>query len=251
MGIRYLDLLSCWYFSIFALQISNLPSLTTRAHGLSSNKSMSLATYVEAFVSIRYVCLVFDYRRWGLSDGIPRDVLRVQEQLDGYRTVIKYARQQAEFDPHRVVVIYEHAIYAFQPSVNAFAVIAQCPYTGTMPLFDAEPVYIPVGTQPGRVGVMTTPGSEDGLWAICPEQRSIPRYKPYSRAADIQCPILVVAPLEDNLCTMEGIHKIKNTSRAEVFETVKAGHFEVYPGQLYYDASIVSQITFLRRNVPV
>jgi dienelactone hydrolase len=38
------------------------------------------------------------------TDGTPRHMLIVKDQLDDYRTVIKYARQQPEFDPQRVVV---------------------------------------------------------------------------------------------------------------------------------------------------
>lgn len=37
-------------------------------------------------------------------DGLPRDVIVVKNQLEDYRTVIKYARQQPEFDSQRVIV---------------------------------------------------------------------------------------------------------------------------------------------------
>lgn len=97
-----------------------------RAHGLGCNKLMGLSTYAENFVKAGYACLVFDYRHWGASgewhfesycfrfasgspgdgrkDGFPRDVIVVKNQLEDYRTVIKYARQQPEFDPQRVIV---------------------------------------------------------------------------------------------------------------------------------------------------
>jgi len=83
---------------------------------------MSLSPYAEAFIERGYACLVFDYRRWGASglfhqiftqehvftrlssDGTPRHVLIVKEQLQDYRTVIEYARQQPEFDAHRIVI---------------------------------------------------------------------------------------------------------------------------------------------------
>lgn len=108
-----------------------LPDLTQymvlRAHGLGSNKLMGLANYVQAFSAAGYACVVFDYRRWGGSgehcnctsdvlcdshallsllhqDGSPRHCLYITEQLDDYRTVVKYCRQQPELDPQRVVL---------------------------------------------------------------------------------------------------------------------------------------------------
>ena len=39
-----------------------------------------------------------------LSDGTPRHVLLVKEQLEDYRTVIEYVRAQPEFDAKRVIL---------------------------------------------------------------------------------------------------------------------------------------------------
>ncbi|KAI3618772.1 hypothetical protein WG66_016627 [Moniliophthora roreri] len=58
-------------------------------HGWSCNKLMSLAIYAERFTTLGYGCLVFDYRRWGDSDGIPRNIINVKEPLEDYRTVIE------------------------------------------------------------------------------------------------------------------------------------------------------------------
>jgi hypothetical protein len=41
---------------------------------------------------------------FSLSDGTPRHVLLVKEQLEDYRTVIEYVRGQPEFDAERVVL---------------------------------------------------------------------------------------------------------------------------------------------------
>lgn len=37
-------------------------------------------------------------------DGTPRNVANIKGQLEDYRTVIKYARQQHELDAQRVIV---------------------------------------------------------------------------------------------------------------------------------------------------
>ncbi|KAJ6567500.1 Alpha/Beta hydrolase protein [Mycena sp. CBHHK59/15] len=63
------------------------------AHGFGADKTMGLVHYAEAFTTSGYACLVFDYRRWGASDGTPRHVLIVKEQLEDYRSVMKYTQQ--------------------------------------------------------------------------------------------------------------------------------------------------------------
>ncbi|KAF7327252.1 Hydrolase-4 domain-containing protein [Mycena kentingensis (nom. inval.)] len=156
--------------------------------------------YGEAYASAGYACLVFDYRRWGASDGTPRSLLIVEEQLEDYRTVIKYARQQPQFHPQRVVVWGSsyaggHAItLSADPSVNAVAALSQCPYTGTTPVspfslsltnlkmigaiisdlikqaIGLSPVYLPVIAEPGAVGALTTPGTVAGMTALISEE---------------------------------------------------------------------------------
>ncbi|KII89711.1 hypothetical protein PLICRDRAFT_39855 [Plicaturopsis crispa FD-325 SS-3] len=174
------------------------------AHGFGANKLMGLSKYAEAFVDQGYAVLVFDYRRWGSSDGTPRHILSVPDQLEDYRTVIKYARQQPEIDPQRVIIWGSsfsggHAItLASDPSLNVAAALAQCPYTGvtsrkrrpiTFPflrimfyaLADAvklrlglSPLYIPVAGLPGQVAALTSPGALDGLSLLAENSGDFP-----------------------------------------------------------------------------
>ena len=82
---------------------------------------MSIEGFAEGFSSAGYACLMFDYRRWGASgkflrlaylfggtdfspDGTPRNVIVVKEQLEDYRTVLRYARQQSELDGKRLIL---------------------------------------------------------------------------------------------------------------------------------------------------
>ncbi|TCD71999.1 hypothetical protein EIP91_000131 [Steccherinum ochraceum] len=164
------------------------------AHGLSGNKTMGLKQYAEIYVQMGYACVLFDYRRWGASDGTPRQVVKVAEQLEDYRTVIKYCRQQPAFDPNRVVVwgtsfAGGHAVsIASEPQLNVFAAIGQCPYLGvtatppfswtliktaTYAILDSlklkvglSPILVPACALPGEVGVMNAPDSKSGMFGI-------------------------------------------------------------------------------------
>ncbi|THH29920.1 hypothetical protein EUX98_g4265 [Antrodiella citrinella] len=164
------------------------------AHGLSGNKTMGLKQFAEFFVKMGYAAVVFDYRRWGSSDGKPRQVLKVNEQLEDYRTVIKYCRQQPVFDPNRIVVWGTsfsggHAVcLAAERNLNVFAAIGQCPYLGetVAPSYNFtflktagcaildvirqslgfSPLLINATSEPKTVGVMNTHDSKAGMDAI-------------------------------------------------------------------------------------
>ncbi|TFK73233.1 alpha/beta-hydrolase [Pluteus cervinus] len=222
------------------------------AHGLSSNKLMGLSEYAETFVAQGYACLVFDYRRWGTSDGTPRHVVVVKEQLEDYRTLIKYARNQEHFDGQRVILWGTSfagghvTTLAAEPSLTVQAVIAQCPHFGFTPtpslstgflattflaVYDYakqslgfQPTYIPAAAPPGCVGVMTTPDSMDGIRALVKDESSSPNelsassllevagYKPYKIASKIAFPLLLIAPEDDTLCILEGATRVSKAS---------------------------------------
>jgi len=164
------------------------------AHGISANKTMGLQQFAEFFVKMGYAAVIFDYRRWGASDGEPRQVFKVADQLEDYRTVIKYCRQQPAFDPNRIVVwgtsfAGGHAVsLASERDLNVFAAIGQCPYLGvTQPLslnitvlktaalaivdkiklaIGLAPVLINATSEPHTVGVMNALDSKPGMGAI-------------------------------------------------------------------------------------
>ncbi|KAJ6577969.1 alpha/beta-hydrolase [Mycena capillaripes] len=261
------------------------------AHGFGADKTMGLAYYAEAFATAGYACMVFDYRRWGASDGTPRHVLVVKDQLDDYRTVIKYVRQQPEFDAQRLIVWGSsfsgaHTItLSAEGTVNAAAAMAQCPYTGVSPPFPLDmtylkiaasavldmvkqtlgltPVYIPVVSEPGTVGALTTEGTKAGMLTICSKDKEyrneisassllqIPSYQPRTKAGLINCPLLIVLPTEDNLCLPEGAVQIsKATDRCELV-SIPCGHFDLYYGASHHAESLTAQLEFLKKYVPV
>ncbi|KAJ7068882.1 alpha/beta-hydrolase [Mycena belliarum] len=164
------------------------------ANGLGCNKLLGLAAYAEEFSAAGYACLVFDYRRWGASDGTRRNSVYVAEQQDDYRTVVKYARQQPQYDPQRVVIwgfsfAGGHILtLASDPSLNVVA-MAQNPYCGrplpkfqftrryitlfTLGLLDLladllhlPPVYIPTVAAPGAIAALSAPNAVEGFRSV-------------------------------------------------------------------------------------
>ncbi|KAJ7146771.1 Alpha/Beta hydrolase protein [Mycena epipterygia] len=173
------------------------------ANGLGCNKLLGLAPFAEEFCAAGYACLVFDYRRWGASDGTRRNCVYVSEQQDDYRTVVKYARLQPEFDAQRVVVwgfsfAGGHILtLASDPSLNVTASISCAPYCGrpfpkfqfnrryiayfTFGLLDLlasllhlPPVYIPVVGPPEQLVALAAPSAVAGFRSVTQVPRDFP-----------------------------------------------------------------------------
>ncbi|KAF7317289.1 Peptidase-S15 domain-containing protein [Mycena chlorophos] len=174
-----------------------------RANGLGCTKRLGLASYAAAFAEAGYACVVFDYRRWGGSDGTPRNCVIVEEQQEDYRTVVKWVRQQAleesgfgfGFDGQRIAIwgfsfAGGHVLkLSADPTLALRASIALNPYCGRPfpPLqltrlylmrfllgaldFAAEflglrPVYIPTVGPPGSLAALSAPGAEAGFVSV-------------------------------------------------------------------------------------
>ncbi|EJD06525.1 alpha/beta-hydrolase [Fomitiporia mediterranea MF3/22] len=260
------------------------------AHGFSANKKMSLTPYAEAFTALGYACVVFDYRRFGDSDGTPRECIYVSEQLDDYRTVIGWVKKQEEFDAQRVVLwgtsfAGAHAItLAVEKDLKLTCAITQCPYVGSAPkpsftvflklvgygivdllrqALGREPLYIPVAGAPGTVAGLTTPDSVDGFKQIARDKRDYPNrisassmfelpfYKPSAKASKIACPVLLILAETDELCLLEYSLSVARSSDKFVTERTPGGHFDLYPDGPDHEQSLKAQVAFLQKQVPV
>jgi len=98
----------------------------------------------------------------------------------------------------------------------------------------------------------------------------VPFYRPVATASAIACPIILIAPEDDNLCRLHGSVAVVDAAKkgelvqlplgafsmitfilplAEPASTL--GHFDVYPGQSQYQASLDAQLAFLKTYVPL
>lgn len=67
-------------------------------------KELVQPTYAERFVEAGLACLVFDYRRFGDSEGTPRQHLDPWDQIEDYKNAITYAEGLDEVDADRIAV---------------------------------------------------------------------------------------------------------------------------------------------------
>ncbi len=68
------------------------------AHGFGAVKEMHLDTFAARFAKAGFAVLVFDYRRLGASDGIPRQEIDPAAQIEDYRNAITWVAAQNGVD---------------------------------------------------------------------------------------------------------------------------------------------------------
>jgi pimeloyl-ACP methyl ester carboxylesterase len=161
------------------------------AHGAGGVKEAGLDPFARAFAADGHTALVFDYRHWGSSDGMPREFLNLRRQREDYESVIAFARGMADVDAAKVFIwgtsfAGMHAVgvaardpklagaIAQSPLVDGLAGASNVPILGALrvagraiadvfgSLLGREPRYIPVTTDPGTVGLIATPDAQPG-----------------------------------------------------------------------------------------
>ncbi|MBC9250933.1 alpha/beta hydrolase [Pseudomonas alcaligenes] len=166
-------------------------------HGLGSVRTMRLEVYAERFQAAGYACLVFDYRHFGDSDGLPRQLLDVKKQLQDWKAAVAYARSLKEVDGNQVIIWgtsfgggHVLATAADDPQISA--VIAQCPFTDgpasalagpmitslkvtnralldkVLSWFGAKPLFINIAGTPGSLALMTSWDALPGYMKLVP-----------------------------------------------------------------------------------
>jgi dienelactone hydrolase len=175
----------------------NIPCIVM-AHGLGGTRELGLAAYAERFVAAGYAVLVFDYRGFGSSDGMPRQLVSVRRQLRDWQAAIDFARRLSFVDPQSIALWGSsfsggHVLRVAVDDGRVRAVSAQCPmmdglasslgvvrYGGLLyalrlvahGLWDllvslaGRDHLIPLAARPGEVAAMSTTDALPGLRAL-------------------------------------------------------------------------------------
>ncbi len=101
------------------------------SQGFNGTKDAILEKYALKFVKNGYGAITYDYRHYGDSDGMPRQIYCGKEQLDDLRGAIAYARNRDEIDPDKIVLwgtsaAGNYGILIASEDRRIAGVIAQC-----------------------------------------------------------------------------------------------------------------------------
>ncbi|HVU02905.1 MAG TPA: alpha/beta fold hydrolase [Polyangiaceae bacterium] len=176
--------------------------LVILGHGFGGTGTMRLGAYAERFHAAGFATLVFDYRRFGESDGEPRQLLVPEDEIADWRAALAYGRTLRGVDTSRIALWGTSFGGGLVVSVaardgNVAATVSQCPlldgraaatevarYAGPLAplratahaLYDlaraavgASPHYIPIAARPGELGAMTTEDALPGYLRLKPD----------------------------------------------------------------------------------
>ena len=170
-------------------------------HGFGGTIEAGLFPFAEQYAKAGCHVVLFDYRHFGSSDGVPRQLLSIRRQLEDWKAAVAFSRMIDGVDPNRIALMGTsfsggHVVVAAARDGKVAAVISQCPmmdgslalfnvieYAGLRslsriivcgvrdvfrPLTGRPPLMLPIVGPPGSLAAMTTPDAEPGYYAIAP-----------------------------------------------------------------------------------
>ncbi len=122
--------------SIYRPDVTDSPRpVIVMGHGIGAIKAGGLSPFARAFNQAGYAAVTFDYVGFGASEGSPKNVLNVPNQLQDFRDVLAWVRgpeQSKWVDASRIVVWGTsfggmHVTALISEDHGLAAGIAQCP----------------------------------------------------------------------------------------------------------------------------
>jgi pimeloyl-ACP methyl ester carboxylesterase len=102
------------------------------AHGFAADKSFGLAPYAEQFVRRGMAVMLFDYRHFGGSGGVPRNLVSHWRQREDWQAALDFAGRLPGIDPARIALWGTsfsggHVLECASRNPNVAAIVAQVP----------------------------------------------------------------------------------------------------------------------------
>ena len=169
------------------------------AHGFGGTRDSGLEGFAEAFAAAGADVVLFDYRNFGASEGLPRQLVDIKAQLDDYAAALRFARSLDGIDPQRLVawgvsLSGGHVFRVAAADGRLAAAIALTPATDARAasragskrssgkraggergaalqsivgaIRDRKPIYLPLVDPNGGTAAVTAPGAFEGYTAI-------------------------------------------------------------------------------------
>jgi len=274
---------AAWLYRPLALE---RPPVVVMGHGFGGTRRLFLPDYAERFARAGFAVFVFDYRSFGDSPGEPRQLVRIDGQLEDWRAALRHVRGRSDVDVDRVALWgtslsggHVLEIAAQDPAV--VAVVAQVPYVdgdaGESPPWSfrfralwaivrdytrswvgSEPYYVPVISPPDRFGAINSADAYAAAQRLIPEtlgwrneiaargMLELASYRPVLVAPEITAPVLLMPAVEDELIPIEFVRALAERMPHAELVELEGGHFDSYGGPLL-DPAVSAQLEFLGR----
>jgi pimeloyl-ACP methyl ester carboxylesterase len=255
-------------------------------HGFCAEWRFGTAQTIADFTAAGYAVFSFDYRHFGESQGEPRQLLNVGQQLEDWHAALACVRAEARTDTQRLVIWGSslgggHVLSIAAHDNEVAAVLAQVPHCDaraaspninklsllrTIPHVLLDNIFalfgkvhcIPVVAEPGQPGALTFPGwrldylklvPAGSHWRNALPARSLATIASYSPRADfvnIQCPVFIYYAANDLGVPSESVEAAAAGISQVELHRYPGDHFDVYNGEHQLDC-MARQLSFLAR----
>jgi dienelactone hydrolase len=173
------------------------PPVVVMAHGFAGQKDFGLQPYAEYFAAQGMAVYLFDYRNFGGSEGVPRNLVNPWRHLTDWKAALSHVRTLNNVDGSRIALWGTsfsggHVMVTAARQVGIKAVVAQVPfvdgmattlqfsipyqieglYHGLNDLFcmitGKDPHMVPAVAEPGTFACMNTPDAMQGYYTLVP-----------------------------------------------------------------------------------
>ncbi len=177
------------------------PPVVVMAHGMAGQKNFGLLPYAEHFLERNIAALLFDYRTFGKSDGLPRHIVNPYRHVEDWKAAISHVRTLKDIDPGRIALWGSsfsggHVITTAADDERISAVVSQVPHVDSRAsarvnslshilqatiygLYDMargalgmSPHYSPVVGRPGTFAALNTEECYDGYMSIVGDDKT-------------------------------------------------------------------------------
>lgn len=183
--------------ALSSVDVTN-PPLIIMAHGFAGERSFALPAFAERFAQIGVAVLLFDYRTFGDSDGLPRNNVDPEKHGQDWDAAIAHGRKLKDINTNDISLwgtsfSGAHVVCAAARDGNISSIIALVPFSGfennsivssvqryfryVLPaIWDRVktrltgiPHYIPIVGPPGSLAALNTEECEPGYRAMVPK----------------------------------------------------------------------------------
>lgn len=271
---------------LYGAETSGRRTCVVLCHGFGGTQDTPAFTAnARDFAAAGYLALTFDYRNFGESSGLPRQLVDIAGQLDDIAAAVAHVRRHPGVDPDRIVLWGTslgggHVVTAAARDPRIAAVIALIPYNGFpkkvegrsaaatlrllgVTVLDAvrgalrlAPIYIKQVGTPGELAVMasfqaqqTIEGMTSATWRNQVAPRSLLdmwRYKPGDHATFVRAPLLVCIGMQDKETQASDAEQLADHAPRGELKAYEFAHFDFYRDEVRQRVT-AHQLEFLQR----
>jgi fermentation-respiration switch protein FrsA (DUF1100 family) len=234
-------------------------------HGGGATHEMKLGQYEAAFSAAGFAVLAFDYRHFGESEGLPRQIMSVRKHLEDVDAALAFVQTRPELDASRVALWgtsmgASHVVTAASGWQNLFRLGWPIASDLLRSFVGLPRHYVQIVGRSTELAFVNVAGAYEGWYSVVPEGHKYDNrvtassaigmlfYDAASKASKVQCPLLIC--VSDNEGLMNPAVAVQAASRAPRGEAIHypADHFEVYHSPVFEQIA-ADQIAFLSRHL--